>query len=177
MGIDRLVALGGDRRIRGNIAVGIDAGALHPAVPDIAIDIGGQRGRLEKGTETKQHGDQKDEGNQPASPTGPPDTADRGEVERTFEQQDQDQVVYILPALEIKPRESEKDKPAAHGVEKRFTRFDPQCRAASPGLSVNRIRIVAFRAARSRRNLAVSGAARPEEPELPLGDWDSTSSP
>ena len=47
MGKDRPIAEKRQRLMGGEIAVGVDAGGLNPAVPDIAIDVTGQK-RIEQ---------------------------------------------------------------------------------------------------------------------------------
>ena len=127
--VDCCIAQVGQRRIRGNIAVGIDSGPLDPAVPDIAVDIRREGGRRQDRAEAKSQGDQKDEGNKPALPH-PPGGAEGGdEVENALDQGNQDQAVDILSALNMEPEQGQEDKSDARRIEERLAeiRSSPRC--------------------------------------------------
>jgi len=48
-------------RIGGDVAVGIDAGGLHAPIPDVAIDIIGERRRFTDKAEPQEHADAEDD--------------------------------------------------------------------------------------------------------------------
>jgi hypothetical protein len=61
VGIDRAVPQRRQRRIGGNVAVGVDAGGLDAAIPDIAVYIARQQQRVGDQDHPHDHGDTEDE--------------------------------------------------------------------------------------------------------------------
>ncbi len=52
----------GESRVAGDVAVGADVGVLHDAVPDVAVDVGGEKGFGEEDGEAAGYGDGEDDG-------------------------------------------------------------------------------------------------------------------
>ena len=117
MGIDDLVAQPGQFAIAGNEAIGIYSGTLHAAVPDIAVEIGGEEGRQQKRPQTQRHGNQEYEGEKAPAPSGPLDAIGRPKIEEAFDQDREHEPIEVLEYLEIDSGSIQEEEADAERIE------------------------------------------------------------
>ena len=89
-GIDFCVAKTGEGRIGRHVAIGVDAGRLHPPVPHVAVDVGGEERRRLQERQPHECGDAEHDPQRGRGGRGSQDQPDRCEIDNDAKHQKAD---------------------------------------------------------------------------------------